>query len=145
MSSPIFTSLLNFYEALYTLKNSNNLGNDFFSTSSISDTGNFLINFFLMFLIFYSFIRLFLFKVFIHSFIHFFFSISTSFNFKVSSQNFSRVFLKKLKFSAVFSFVRCCSIAALVLTCFSPTKGRVTFFRPKTTVARFSHLTLLFY
>ena len=37
VSSPISTSHLNFYEAFYTLKNSNNLVNDGSSTPSISD------------------------------------------------------------------------------------------------------------
>ena len=42
-------------------------------------------------------------------------------------------------------WVRCGYIIALVLTCFWLTKGRVTFFRPATIVARFLHLIVLFY
>ena len=44
----------------------------------------------------------------------------------------------------VFDFVRCCYISALVLTCFRLTKGRATFFWPKTIVkASFLHLMVL--
>ena len=48
-------------------------------------------------------------------------------------------------FSIFNSFVRCCYISALWITCFYLTKGRVTFLRPKTIVASFLHLMVIFF
>ena len=50
-----------------------------------------------------------------------------------------------LNLAIVFGFVGCCYNSALVLTCFRLTKGRATFFPPKTIIVSFLHLVVLFF